>query len=110
MFPLQSLQPHSLLWTIELLLRLLSQYQVVLRVSESGELGLSTLYKCLQPILADRLQQHQAGLVPLLLSLLQQALVDEGSHTIQHDSRSVVITRHCADGLDRLQGATTYED
>ena len=64
----------------------------------------------LQPILADRLQYHQALLPAVLLSLLQQALVHERGDCIQYLLYSIAIARHCADCLRCFQSTATDKD
>ena len=60
------------------------------------------LRQALLPILADRLEQDEAGFfLPLLHCLVHQVLVEEGGHALQHVHR--LITERLADGLDRFQ-------
>ena len=67
------------------------------------------LRQALEPILADRLEQDEAGLfLPLLHCLLHQVLVEEGGHALQHVHR--LITERLADDLDRFQRTATNED
>src|SRR5712692_10352409 len=69
------------------------------------------LYTCsqlLQCILANRLQEQQACFAPLLLGLLEQVLVDQRSHSIQH--LSGLITERGGDGLSCLKCAATHEN
>src|SRR5260370_38748053 len=55
----------------------------------SGDLEFPAGGQALQPILADRLQHHQAWLLAFLSDLLQQALVKEGCNSLQEIHRRV---------------------
>src|SRR5947209_6354188 len=88
MFPFQLLEPYTLLSTIPVLGCLLCKLQVVHRMSVPGRFSLAARCQTLQPILADRLQQEEAWF-RLLLHLLQQTLVNERGHALQHVHRLV---------------------
>ena len=64
-----------------------------------GLLPLPGRLEQLQTILADRLQHLKTWLLSLLLALLQQALVKEGSHALEHPSHFTIQGRS-----DRLDG------
>jgi len=77
---------------------LFGECQVILGMRGSGRLQLPTALQALQPILLERLQQHEARFLSLLPYLLQQALVQERGDSIQHPSCSIVtLTAHRLD-------------
>src|SRR6266516_1524179 len=87
---------------------LLFKVQVVLNVSLLSGLPLPGYLERFQPILADGFQHHQVWFLSLLFDLVQQVLVQERGDCIQDPFRSPI--QRYADGLDRFQGAATYED
>src|SRR2546421_94685 len=100
LLPLHSFPPYHLLRPLEVWLSLLRQGQIIQRVCSVAGLSLSTLAKSLQPILANGLQHGEARLQFLLFALLQQALVQQGSHSFQHLACSFIMSG--TDRLDRL--------
>ena len=99
---LEALQPHGLLRTNEFWLRRFRQRQVVGSMSLPCDFHLSARCQSRQPILANRLEHHEAGLLTFPLRLLQQALVNERSHAIQNRYRLVAIAKSSTNSLDRL--------
>src|SRR5690349_18198480 len=66
------------------------------------------LAQTLQPKLADRLQHEQAWLLPLLLRLLQQTLVQQRGNSLDYLHR---LTGSCIIyGCGCLQGAAAHKD
>src|SRR5712692_11897060 len=80
MLPFQPFQPHYLLWSSVMRLRLFGQRQVVGGMRHARDLFLPAGAQALQAILTDRLKHHKAWLLVTLLTLLQQALVNEGGY------------------------------
>src|SRR6266702_112889 len=108
MLPLYPFQPHRLPWTCEFRLSLLRKPHIIQSMSLSSDCHLPARRENLQPILADRLQHHQAWLLAFLLGLLQQALVDKRSHCIQDWLH--LIAKRAAHRLNGLERATTGKD
>src|SRR5260370_9175953 len=107
MLPLQSLQPHGLLWASEFWLRLLRKPQVVQGMRLPGRLHLPRRLESLQAVLADCFQHDEAWLLTLLFSLLQQTLVEEGRDSFKH--RGGLFAIRLAHGFGSLEGAATHE-
>src|SRR5947209_10675160 len=96
---LEALQPHGLLRTNEFWLRRFRQRQVVGSMSLPCDFHLSARCQSRQPILANRLEHHEAGLLTFPLRLLQQALVNERGHSLQDDYCSIAPIKRSTDNL-----------
>src|SRR3989442_3425571 len=108
MLVLQSSYPYCLVGTVKFRLGLFGQSQEVVSMRHSGPFQFSARSQPLQPKLADRLKHHEARLLGFLLRLLEQALVNERGHGIQHWPH--FISKSSANRLYCFQCAPTCKD
>ena len=77
MLQLESVEPLGLVGGEQLRLALLSECHEVLCVAQARDFCLVAAFQLLQCELSNGLEHEESWLVPLLLALHQQALIDE---------------------------------
>src|SRR5205823_2242422 len=80
----QPLQPYGLLCALKVRLGLLCQSQIIFCMDLPSHLQLLVDAKCLQAILPNRLMQQQAWFIITLLALIEQVLIEQRRHPVQH--------------------------
>ena len=105
----QALQPGRLLGPDQLGLGHLREREVALGVGALHRFGLARFGEPTARVLADRLEEDEAGLAVGIVDLAQQALVDERAEEIHHLAEPQPF-RGAAHGLGRLERAAAAED